>query len=110
MTLSPVENANLNLQSIHALVVSESRVIVGGLITGPLFGWFGNRWRNERAWLGALAAVGAVCFEPLARASVGDSIRFRSVWLAEVAVGVVMLAYVAYVALGAQARARRDTA
>jgi uncharacterized protein DUF6518 len=110
MTLSPVENAQLNLQSIDAFVLSESRVIMGGLILGPLFGWFGNRWRNERAWLGALAGAGAVCLEPLARASVGDAIRFRSVWLVEVAVGVVLVAYVVSVALAAQARARRDTA
>src|SRR5436309_13965226 len=43
MTLSPLENAHLNPQSVAALVRSESRVIVGGLFSGPLFGWLGNR-------------------------------------------------------------------
>src|SRR5438874_5747841 len=41
MTLSPVENAHLSLQSAAAFVRSESPAMVGGLLTGPLFGWFG---------------------------------------------------------------------
>jgi hypothetical protein len=95
MTLNPVENAHLTTQSAAAFLRSESRVVVGGLITGPLFGWLGNRWRNDRAWLGALAAAGAVCLEPLARLSAGEAIRFRTVWVAEVAVGLAMVTYVA---------------
>src|SRR2546423_1150372 len=38
MTLSPVENAQLNLHSATAFARSERPVIVGGLFTGPLFG------------------------------------------------------------------------
>ncbi len=108
MTLSPAENAQLNLQSVGALVRSQNHVIVAGLFTGPLFGWLGNRWRNDRAWLGALAAAIAVCLEPLARVSAGNAIRFRSVWVAEVAIGLAMVIYVASETL-AQASARRDT-
>jgi hypothetical protein len=108
MTLSPVENAHLTVQSVAALVRSESPVIVGGLFTGPLFGWLGNRWRNDRAWLGALAAAAAVCLEPLARDSTGHAIKFRTVWAAEVVVGLAMVIYVATEARAGRTRARRD--
>src|SRR5438093_959824 len=45
MTLSPVENAVVTLRSISGFARSENDVIVGGLVTGPLFGWFGQQWR-----------------------------------------------------------------
>ena len=109
MTLSPVENAHLTAHSAAAFVRSESRVVVGGLITGPLFGWFGNRWRIDRAWLGALAAAGAVCLEPVARVYAGQAIRFRSVWMTEVAFGLAMVIYVATAARTSQISARRHT-
>jgi hypothetical protein len=94
MTLSPVENAHLTVASATAFVHSEARVIVGGLVTGPLFGWFGHRWRTDRAWLGALATAAAVSLEPVARIPAGNAIRFRAVWTAEVAAGVAMAVYV----------------
>ncbi|HET7554415.1 MAG TPA: hypothetical protein VFJ75_02040, partial [Gaiellaceae bacterium] len=49
-------------------------------------------------WPGAVLVAGAVCLEPLARlyAGTGYEIRFRSVWVAEVAAGLAMLAYVAW--------------
>ena len=95
MTLSPVENAHLNAQSALAFTLSERQVIVGGLLTGPLFGWFGQRWRERRAWVGALLTAAALCLEPLARVPAHRAIRFREVWLAEVAVGLAVAAYVA---------------
>jgi hypothetical protein len=64
------------------------------VVTGPLFGWFGQQWRTRRAWFGALVTVAAVCLEPLARVPAGREIRFRTVWLAEVAAGLAMAAYV----------------
>jgi hypothetical protein len=109
MTLSPVENAHLTLHSVGAFARSQSPVIVGGLFTGPLLGWFGQRWRAERAWLGALATAVAVSVEPLARIPAGHAIRFQSIWAAEVAVGLAMVVYVATEALGAQARSGRKT-
>lgn len=98
MTLSPVEHAQLTLPAVEGFVRSSRRVIVGGLFTGPLFGWLGHRWRAGRAWPGAVLVAGAVCLEPLARlyAGTGYEIRFRSVWVAEVAAGLAMLAYVAW--------------
>jgi Family of unknown function (DUF6518) len=103
MTLSPVENAHLTAHSAAGFLRSESRVVVGGLVTGPLFGWLGNRWRTERARLGALAAAGAVCLEPLARDYAGQAIRFRTVWVGEIAVGLAMVIYVAAAVRTAQA-------
>ena len=116
MTLSPIEGADLTVTTIRGFVLSSSPVIVGGLFTGPLFGWLGNRWRNDRAWLGALAVAVAFCLEPPARKIVdgvvpaGRAISFRTVAVGEVVVGVAMVAYVAAAALAPQARARRHTA
>jgi hypothetical protein len=93
MTLSPVENAQLSLGSARAFLISERLVIVGGLFTGPLFGWFGQRWRTHRAWLGALVTAAMLCLEPLARIPAGREIRFPAVWIAEVAVGFAMAIY-----------------
>jgi hypothetical protein len=107
MTLSPMEGAELTVQTARGFVVSSSPVILGGLLTGLLFGWLGNRWRNDRAWLGALALALAVCLEPLARIAYGQAIRFRTVSLAEVVVGLAMVVYVAAAALTAQGRSRR---
>jgi Family of unknown function (DUF6518) len=95
MTLSPLENAQLTSTTAVGFLHSEARVLVGGVLTGPLFGWFGQQWRTRRAWLGAIVTAGAVILEPLARIPAGREIRFRTVWIAEVAVGVAMAGYVA---------------
>ena len=105
MTLSPVENAHLSVQTLRGFVESERRVVVGGLLTGPLFGWLGERWRDRRAWVGALATAAALCLEPLARIPAGQATRFRTVWMAEVAVGVALALYVV-VARAAQSGSR----
>jgi ABC-type transport system involved in multi-copper enzyme maturation permease subunit len=95
MTLSPVENAHIGTVAVAGFIRSSERVFIGGLLTGPLFGWFGYRWRVHRAWLGALATAAALCFEPLARSLAGDAIRSSTVLLTEVAVGIAIAAYVA---------------
>jgi hypothetical protein len=110
MTLSPFENAVLTPRAVVGFVWSSDRVIVGGLVTGPLFGWLGYRWRTDRAWLAAFAVAAAVCLEPVARAGVGNAIRFRSVWMAEVSVGLAMAVYVATVIVAGRMRARDTTA
>jgi uncharacterized membrane protein (UPF0136 family) len=93
MTLSPIENAHLSLAGVIGFVRSDPPVFIGGLVTGPLFGWLGYRWRTDRAWWAAAAVVGALCLEPLARLPVGRAIRFPSVWVAEVAAGVALAVY-----------------
>jgi Family of unknown function (DUF6518) len=94
MTLSPVENAHLTLATVRGFVVSERTVLVGGVVTGPLFGWFGRQWRTRRAIAGAFVTAAALCLEPLARRLSIDPIRYRDVWLAEVAAGLVLAAAV----------------
>ena len=94
MTLSPVENAHLTPATALGFVTSERPVLIGGIATGPLFGLLGQRWRVDGAWVGALVTAAVVCLEPLARERAGDAIRFRTVWEAEVAVGIVLVASV----------------
>ena len=93
MTLSPVENAHLSLVTATGFASSERLVFAGALLTGPLFGWLGHAWRSRRFVGGAFLTAAVVCLEPLAHTGAGDAIRFRSVWLAEVAAGVALAAY-----------------
>ena len=94
MTVSPIENAHLTIATVRGFVYSERPVLVGGIVTGPLFGWFGQQWRTRRAIAGALVTAGALCLEPLARRITIDPIRYRDVWLAEVAAGLLLAAAV----------------
>src|SRR4051794_4998631 len=54
MTDSPAEGAQYTLANARGFLVSNAFVVVGGLVTGPLFGWFGQQWRTRRAVFGAL--------------------------------------------------------
>ena len=92
MTLSPVENAHVTLATVRGFVLSERTVLVGGIVTGPLFGWFGQQWRTRRKIVGALVTAAVLCLEPVARRATVDPIRFRAVWLAEVAAGLALAA------------------
>ncbi len=96
MTLSPVEHAHVTVATIRGFLVSERGVLVGGIVTGPLFGWFGQRWRTRRAIAGALVTAAALCLEPLARriSTNATAIQQRDVWLAEVAAGLAFAAAV----------------
>jgi hypothetical protein len=94
MTVSPVENAHFTVATVRGFLYSERTVFVGGIVTGPLFGWFGQQWRTRRAIAGALVTAGALCLEPLARRISVNPIRYRDVWLAEVAAGLVLAAAV----------------
>jgi hypothetical protein len=92
MTISPLENAHITMTTLRGFVTSERTVFVGGVVTGPLFGWLGQRWRTCRALGGALVTAAALCLEPLVRRATIDPIRFRGVWLAEVAAGLLFAA------------------
>jgi hypothetical protein len=72
LTDSPLEGAQYSLANTHGFFISNAAVVIGGLATGPLFGWFGQQWRTRRAIAGALASAAALCLEPLIRrASIG---------------------------------------
>ncbi|HKC76786.1 MAG TPA: DUF6518 family protein, partial [Gaiellaceae bacterium] len=90
MTLSPVENAHITLATLRGFMISERLVIVGGIFTGPLFGWFGQQWRTRRWLVGALITAASLCLEPLARKATINPITYRDVWIGEVAVGLAL--------------------
>jgi hypothetical protein len=105
LTDSPLEGAHYTPANTHGFFVSNAPVILGGIVTGPLFGWFGGQWRTRRAIAGALVAAAAFCLEPLAlRAAVRplhmlgrgyavtNPIDSHFVVLAEVAVGLGLAA------------------
>lgn len=106
MTLSPVEGVQLSWRLVIGFCRSEAPVLVGGLVTGPLFGWFGHRWHVARAWIGALLTATAFCLEPLVVGAVRPYlITSALVRRIEVMVGIGMIGYVVVAA----ARARRHT-
>ncbi len=64
--------------------------ILGGLVTGPVFGLLGQRWRVRRSWVSAAIVAGALCLEPLARWASGHLMAPTVVWAVEVASGIVV--------------------
>lgn len=105
MTLSPIEGAHVGVAELRGLVESNARLFVGGIVTGPLFGWFGYRWRAHRDWIAALVTALAVCCEPLVYVAVGGAgasiggfhvwaPRVPVVWTIEIVVGLLMVLYV----------------
>jgi hypothetical protein len=97
MTLSPLESVPLShfpSDLIH-LVPTQLAWIVGGLVTAPLFGALGQRWRTERSWMSAAALVATVCLEPLALFAVGRLSSPDLVWLIEISLGTSLAAYFA---------------
>ncbi|HVW80008.1 MAG TPA: DUF6518 family protein [Mycobacteriales bacterium] len=94
MTLSPAENAHLTATTLAGFLRSERLVLAGGIVTGPLFGWFGQQWRVRRAVLGAAITALAICLEPAVRIPARREIRSLTVALVEAAVGVAALAYI----------------
>ena len=64
--------------------------IVGGIATGPLYGFLGYRWRVARSWISAALVTGALCLEPLARKVAGMLWGSPLVWGAEVAIGTAL--------------------
>jgi hypothetical protein len=95
MTLSPLEGAVVTSTGVRGLLAGQGMYAAGALVTGPLFGWFGNRWRTHRDQRGALVAALAVCCEPLAHAAAGTAVGFHGVWAAEVVAGLGLALYVA---------------
>lgn len=108
-TCSPVESIPLEEFPTCFLTLVRSPYnpvwIAGGLVTGPLFGFLGHRWRVDRSWISAALVTGAFCFEPLARQVVGIPLGPSVVWGTEIAIGIVVGAAFAF-AIVSSRRAR----
>ncbi len=104
LTLSPWEGVPLGRfpGDLVALAHSNIRNIAGGLVSGPLFGALGWRWRTTRSWASAGLLAAAFCLEPVARLAVGQLSSPAAVWGIEVALGVLLAGYV--VIIGAARR------
>jgi hypothetical protein len=99
MTLSPVENAHLSTDGIRSFVRAGNwRWFAGGLVTGPVAGWLGHRWRHDRLAVAGVAAAAALVLEPVVRMRAGFAVRSTAVAAAEVLAG--LCAAVAAVRIG----------
>jgi uncharacterized protein DUF6518 len=94
MSHSPMEGAPLEDFPRRVLTMRRTGYnplwIVGGLVTGPLYGFLGHRWRVARSWISPAAVACALCFEPLARGVVGMLSPHPFVWWVEIAIGIVV--------------------
>jgi hypothetical protein len=91
MMLSPVGTHHLTSTEALGYLGNERNVFLASFLTGPLFGWFGWRWRSGRAIGGALVTATALCLEPVVRMVTLKPVRFLDVALAEVAAGFVLV-------------------
>jgi hypothetical protein len=105
MTYSPLE---IRIWTFHRFTSGMVAVtttgynpayIAAGLVTGPVFGWLGHRWRVRRSLISAVLVAGALCLEPLARWITGQLSPPAPVWTVEVALGAVVAAIFAYAIL-----------
>jgi hypothetical protein len=117
MTYSPMEIHPWSFHRFAAgLVAVTTRgwynpvYILGGLVTGPLFGFLGQRWRVKRWWVSATIVAGALCMEPLARWAAGQLMGPAPVWRTEVALGIfVAVVFTVTFLAGRRARAAIPT-
>jgi len=95
LTISPLESVPLSHFPSDLIHLARAQLpnIGGGLVTAPLFGFLGQRWRTERSWLSAAAVAAAVCLEPLARLVVGRLWSPDGVWLIEIVLGGTLAVY-----------------
>ena len=107
MTLSPFEGVRAAEAPgfLPGLLRSNVRVIAGGALTGPFYGYLGWRWRTGRRLAPALLVAGALCLEPLGRQWYGQMARPALVWQIEVIAGLA-----AALVLAGAPRGRRRTA
>jgi len=111
MTYSPVENVPISgfFPGVVAMTTSGYNPlwIVGGILTGPLYGFLGQRWRTRRSWVSAVLVTVALTMEPVARRAAGMLPREPLVWGTEVSVGVlVALAFLAVIVVTRRERRR----
>jgi|ERR1019366_2449097 hypothetical protein len=91
MTLSPMEGAHFSAAGFQELLRSNQLNVIGGLVSGPLFGWLGYQWHASRWWPAAVIMAGALCLEPVAVSMAGrNGGRSGLVWTIEIVVGVAV--------------------
>jgi hypothetical protein len=99
MIMGPFEGGqwNFSLHEARGLFVSNTLNIFGGFVTGPFYGFLGQRWRTRRAWISAVLVAGALCLEPFALTVAGRTLagRSRLVWTLETAAGIATAGYFA---------------
>jgi hypothetical protein len=100
MTYSPMESVPTDRFFKGVLTMIRTGYnplwIVGGAVTGPLYGFLGHRWRVARSWVSAALVTSALCLEPLARGFVGMLSPHPFVWWAEIAIGAVVAVVFAF--------------
>jgi hypothetical protein len=96
MTYSPIEIHPWSVNRFTTGMVAVTTTgynpfyILAGLVTGPVFGLLGQRWRVYRSWASAALVAGVLCLEPLARWAAGQLPPPAPVWTVEIASGVVV--------------------
>jgi hypothetical protein len=96
MSYSPMEVHPWSLERFTRGMVAVTTTgynpayILVGLVTGPLFGLLGQRWRVRRSWVSAALVAGALCLEPVARWLSGQLMPPAPVWTIEVVSGAVV--------------------
>jgi hypothetical protein len=117
MTVSPVEGVHLTSQAYLQDLARQWPWLAGGLVTGPLYGWLGHRFRAHRSWTVGLLAALPVVLEPAGRwltthFGLDRLLRWEFSWppsglgqgavsamLAEACLGLLLIAATAAVAL-----------
>jgi hypothetical protein len=110
MTVSPMEGVALKSAPSAAAAWLGGNVLywLAGLVTGPLFGYLGYRWRRDDWFAGPALLTAVFLLEPIARRASNRLIGPSWVWVAEFAVGAGMV--VAFAASAPSHRKRRAVA
>lgn len=105
MTVSPMEGVHMDVHSLVESIRAQHLYVLGGLVTGPVYGALGQRWRARRSLLSAVLAVSTLLLEPFAGALGMTLDNNAAAYLAESATGVVLAGFFAVVVL----RSRRGS-
>jgi hypothetical protein len=115
--VTPIEGAHFTSQAYLGDLARQWPWLAGGLISGPLYGWLGHRFRTHRSWIVGLLAALPVLLEPVGRwltthFGLDQILRWEFSWppaglghgavtamLAEACLGLLLIAATAAVAL-----------
>jgi hypothetical protein len=106
MMWSPAEGVHMTLATMgHQVIRTQAQNVIGGLITGPVYGWLGHRWRVGKSVLSALLAASPMPLEPIALVLAGLAWGPPAAYVAEVIAGILLAGYF----IAAASRSRRVT-